>query len=144
MSHNLFDGLAGVSLDGDSSGLGTSEVRFEDPVPTITGIITLDEEDVFQCGRCRKQFTSLPMFMNHKQQHTASTVDTGGGEPFDTLSQLEHSDLVSEAEAVGQSIILSDEILFSMDQQVGEPQASNPTKLYPRFLHAGKFMSFIE
>jgi hypothetical protein len=29
---------------------------------------------------------------------------------------------VSEAEAVGQSIILSDEILFSIDQQVGEPQ----------------------
>jgi len=26
-----------------------------------------EEEDIFQCGKCKKQFTSLPLFVNHKQ-----------------------------------------------------------------------------
>lgn len=26
-----------------------------------------DEEDIFQCGKCKKQFTSLQLFISHKQ-----------------------------------------------------------------------------
>lgn len=28
---------------------------------------TAEDEDVFQCGRCKKQFTSLNIFFTHKQ-----------------------------------------------------------------------------
>lgn len=31
--------------------------------------ITLDEDDIFQCGRCKKVFTSFHQFMLHKQEH---------------------------------------------------------------------------
>ena len=34
---------------------------------TALVFIVVDEEDLFQCGKCKKQFTSLPMFVNHKQ-----------------------------------------------------------------------------
>ena len=27
----------------------------------------VEEEDIFQCGKCKKQFSSLMLFMNHKQ-----------------------------------------------------------------------------
>ena len=27
-----------------------------------------DEEDVFQCGKCKKQFTSLEVFVTHKKE----------------------------------------------------------------------------
>lgn len=29
--------------------------------------VTLDEDDLFQCGRCKKQFSSLDLFMVHKR-----------------------------------------------------------------------------
>lgn len=29
--------------------------------------IPVEEEDIFQCGKCKKQFTSLSSFMTHKQ-----------------------------------------------------------------------------
>ncbi|KAK4289252.1 hypothetical protein Pmani_037767 [Petrolisthes manimaculis] len=46
------------------------------PSPATTTIsmsggegVTLDEEDVFQCGRCKRQFSSLDLFMLHKRDH---------------------------------------------------------------------------
>ncbi|KAG7158494.1 Zinc finger protein 341-like [Homarus americanus] len=42
MSHAIFDALPGEE-------------------------VSLDEDDVFQCGRCKKQFSSLPFFMAHKR-----------------------------------------------------------------------------
>ncbi|XP_021375901.1 zinc finger protein 341-like isoform X3 [Mizuhopecten yessoensis] len=34
---------------------------------TVSDASPIDEEDVFQCGKCKKQFTSLGAFVNHKQ-----------------------------------------------------------------------------
>lgn len=43
-------------------------------LPSPTTEITLDEDDVFQCGRCKEVFTSFHQFMLHKQDHqTASS-----------------------------------------------------------------------
>lgn len=30
--------------------------------------VTPDDEDVFLCGKCKKQFNSLPAFMTHKRE----------------------------------------------------------------------------
>ncbi|XP_034230876.1 uncharacterized protein LOC117639384 [Thrips palmi] len=38
-------------------------------LPSPTTEITLDEDDVFQCGRCKEVFTSFHQFMLHKQDH---------------------------------------------------------------------------
>lgn len=35
-----------------------------------------DEEDIFQCGKCKMQFTSLHLFVLHKREHTnAKTLE---------------------------------------------------------------------
>lgn len=39
------------------------EAWSSDPVPFIA-----DDEDVFLCGKCKKQFNSLPAFMTHKRE----------------------------------------------------------------------------
>jgi hypothetical protein len=38
-----------------------------------------DDEDVFQCGRCKREFTNLTTFLNHKQTQciTVSAKDNG-------------------------------------------------------------------
>ena len=37
-----------------------------------TNLFFLDEEDMFQCGKCKKQFTTLPAFVTHKQNRCSS------------------------------------------------------------------------
>ncbi|XP_072168716.1 zinc finger protein 341-like isoform X2 [Diadema setosum] len=35
-----------------------------------------DDDDIFQCGKCKKQFSSLNSFMNHKREHCVATIQT--------------------------------------------------------------------
>jgi hypothetical protein len=44
----------------------------------VSDTITLDEEDVFQCGKCKRQFTSFCLFMNHKKAHAVSGEQLAG------------------------------------------------------------------
>ena len=37
-------------------------------------LFPVEEEDLFQCGRCKKQFTSLQMFIAHKQTQCVATA----------------------------------------------------------------------
>jgi len=39
-------------------------------------LFTVDEEDVFQCGKCKRNFTSLPQFLAHKQNQCVVAVPT--------------------------------------------------------------------
>ncbi|KAK7071985.1 hypothetical protein SK128_019708, partial [Halocaridina rubra] len=39
---------------------------------TISEGVPLDDDDVFQCGRCKQKFSSLDHFMVHKRDHCAS------------------------------------------------------------------------
>ncbi|XP_068083537.1 zinc finger protein 341 [Anabrus simplex] len=89
MAHLLFDALNGVTLDSQTAltvqsllenqvlpGSSTSNISIGPPTT-----VTLDEEDVFQCGRCKKQFTSFSLFMCHKKEHhpgSAGKVPTTG------------------------------------------------------------------
>lgn len=34
-------------------------------------VFVAEDDDIFQCGRCKKQFTSLPAFVSHKQSRCA-------------------------------------------------------------------------
>lgn len=37
-------------------------------------IISVDDDDVFLCGKCKKQFNSLPAFMTHKREQCQSNT----------------------------------------------------------------------
>nr|XP_027232662.1 zinc finger protein 341-like isoform X2 [Penaeus vannamei] len=96
MSHSIFDALTGVTLEGsggltvqqllETPGLIQSTVTISGGPPTVTSTshqgtqlspsitntsisegVPLDEDDVFQCGRCKKQFSSLELFVLHKR-----------------------------------------------------------------------------
>ncbi|XP_043944946.1 zinc finger protein 341 [Protopterus annectens] len=53
---SLFDGQGGVSDP-------TAQT-----VATTSAVHTMDDEDVFLCGKCKKQFNSLPAFVIHKRE----------------------------------------------------------------------------
>lgn len=36
----------------------------------VGAAIDQDEDDIFQCGKCKSQFTSLHLFVLHKREHT--------------------------------------------------------------------------
>ncbi|KAG0729204.1 Zinc finger protein 341 [Chionoecetes opilio] len=100
MSHSIFDSLPGVTLEGsnsltvqqflDSPDLIQNTITIgggpTDTSPSsqqcshintiISEGVTLDEDDLFQCGRCKKQFSSLDLFMVHKR-HQCSGKSSG-------------------------------------------------------------------
>ena len=43
---------------------------------SVSNTITLDEEDIFQCGRCRTQFSALTDFVLHKQEECGGELTT--------------------------------------------------------------------
>ncbi|KAK0144229.1 Zinc finger protein 341 [Merluccius polli] len=57
---SLLDGQGGVPDPGNQNVSGT---------PTIQ---SMDDEDVFLCGKCKKQFNLLPAFMTHKREQCQS------------------------------------------------------------------------
>ncbi|RXG72741.1 Zinc finger protein [Armadillidium vulgare] len=93
MSHSIFDGLSVISLEGTGltvqqlldSSLIQNAVAIDDQsvtssnstiehlnsdyasISVIDEGVNFDEDDLFQCGRCKLQFTSLEPFMIHKR-----------------------------------------------------------------------------
>ncbi|XP_051915715.1 zinc finger protein 341 isoform X1 [Hippocampus zosterae] len=59
---SLLDGQGGVPDPNNQNVSGT---------PTIQ---SMDDEDVFLCGKCKKQFNSLPAFMAHKREQCQSSA----------------------------------------------------------------------
>ncbi|XP_036389531.1 zinc finger protein 341 isoform X1 [Megalops cyprinoides] len=59
---SLLDGQGGVPDPNNQNGSGTSTIQ------------PMDDEDVFLCGKCKKQFNSLPAFMTHKREQCQSNA----------------------------------------------------------------------
>ncbi|XP_028439007.1 zinc finger protein 341, partial [Perca flavescens] len=59
---SLLDGQGGVPDPNNQNVSGTSAIQ------------SMDDEDVFLCGKCKKQFNTLPAFMTHKREQCASSV----------------------------------------------------------------------
>lgn len=70
MSHPLFDSLSGniSSLENQSAIQSILETT---AVPD-SGTTQVEDEDVFQCGKCKKQFSNLSQFVSHKQSRCTS------------------------------------------------------------------------
>ncbi|XP_037336845.2 zinc finger protein 341 isoform X1 [Pungitius pungitius] len=59
---SLLDGQGGVPDPNNQNVSGTSTIQ------------SMDDEDVFLCGKCKKQFNSLPAFMTHKREQCQSSI----------------------------------------------------------------------
>nr|XP_015824058.2 zinc finger protein 341 isoform X1 [Nothobranchius furzeri] len=83
---SLLDGQSGVP-DPNNQNVSTT--------PTIQSMA--DDEDVFLCGKCKKQFNSLPAFMTHKRDQcqsgapslsTVSLASTNAYAPVPSISSV--------------------------------------------------------
>ncbi|XP_062930058.1 zinc finger protein 341-like isoform X1 [Mobula hypostoma] len=81
MAQAIFEALAGIDNQTVLAVQSLLDSQGAASEPGTQGVTTgiqsaLDEEDVFLCGRCKKQFNSLPTFVCHKRDQCP-----GGGGP---------------------------------------------------------------
>ena len=91
--------------------------------------IDQDEEDIFQCGKCKSQFTSLHMFLLHKREHLKvqeqtvdlsqylvsddSQVHVHGEDPCQDGTQYDPQETYVQTDQLGEPIILEEtDMLF--------------------------------
>ncbi|XP_071957306.1 zinc finger protein 341-like [Antedon mediterranea] len=117
-TQTLFEALSGIDNQtalAVQSLLETSTSVHEPP--------QADDEDVFQCGKCKKQFTNLPMFMNHKNSNCLANISRSVNSAFtSSINQnnlnrsIQFNTAVSQsplAQLTAQNVILSEEVLIS-------------------------------
>lgn len=111
MAQTLFEAINGIPLD--SQTVLTVQTLLDAQNNSTIGIsengeVVNDEEDVFQCGRCKKQFSTLQDFILHKKTHT----------PGHSGSNSESCQNFQTDNDIGNPIILneSDILSFSIDQ----------------------------
>ncbi|XP_057328163.1 zinc finger protein 341-like isoform X1 [Microplitis mediator] len=133
MAQSIFDALSGVSLD---SSTVQSLLESQNLLPDIEhSAIDQDEEDIFQCGKCKCQYTSLHMFLLHKRSHLKKqeqTVDLSQylisdnsqvqvhneGPCQDPTTQYNPTETFIQSNQLTEPIILEEsDMLFSMDQE---------------------------
>uniref|UniRef100_A0A9L0JEB8 Zinc finger protein 341 n=1 Tax=Equus asinus TaxID=9793 RepID=A0A9L0JEB8_EQUAS len=92
MAQAIFEALEG--MDNQTVLAVQSLLDGQGAVPDPTGqsvnappsLQPLDDEDVFLCGKCKKQFNSLPAFMTHKREQCQ-----GNAPPLATVSLATNS-----------------------------------------------------
>ncbi|KAG8223931.1 hypothetical protein J437_LFUL003739, partial [Ladona fulva] len=165
MASSIFDTLTGVSMD-SHAGLtvqslldqATSEIGLSEDSPIVTASqtpITLDEEDVFQCGKCKKQFISLHMFLCHKKEGPCdvqsllyqSGMNVMDGTAIPAANQNENPQTAEAFDVtelgVGHPIILSEADLLSFSIDQSSLQLSSASQILPSF-SVGMQGSFME
>ncbi|GAB6026111.1 hypothetical protein CHUAL_012312 [Chamberlinius hualienensis] len=86
MAQSLLGVLTGVQVvDGQSVALHPiSELQHNaTEAGTVSSVVSdentpFDEEDVFQCGKCKKQFYSMTSFLTHKKEHCINRHNPNG------------------------------------------------------------------
>ncbi|XP_016295383.1 zinc finger protein 341-like isoform X2 [Sinocyclocheilus anshuiensis] len=142
---SLLDGQGGVLDPGTQNVSGTT-------------IQPMDDDDVFLCGKCKKQFNSLPAFMTHKREQCQSntpslaTVSLASNNAYTSVPSISAANRqVSTYITVPQSplthtlvqgnVLVSDEVLMSaisafssLDQPMAAMQGLTQSNLG---MHAG-------
>ncbi|XP_068606382.1 zinc finger protein 341 [Brachionichthys hirsutus] len=139
---SLLDGQGGVPDPSNQTVSGASTIQ------------SLDDEDVFLCGKCKKQFNSLPAFMTHKREQCqsgapslstvslASTVAYAPLPPISAGPQTSANRQVSTYITVPPSplthtlvqgnVLVSDDVLMSAISaftSIDQPMAAMPTPI---------------
>ncbi|XP_011149606.1 zinc finger protein 341-like [Harpegnathos saltator] len=152
MAQSILDALTGVSLDGSSvQSLLESQTLIAEVEQSA---IDQDEEDIFQCGKCKSQFTSLQMFILHKRTHQKTQQQTVDLTQFLTNdeSQVMHTEDSVQDESqynsqetfqLGEPIILEEtDMLFSVDQDSANYFTADSTFGVPIILSTENLDSF--
>ncbi|XP_014608440.1 PREDICTED: zinc finger protein 341-like [Polistes canadensis] len=156
MAQSIFDALTGVSLDSPSV---QSLLESQNLITEVEqSAIDQDEEDIFQCGKCKSQFTSLHMFVLHKrthqktqeqtvdlsqflvndESHIVRAEDTSQDEP-----QYNPQESFVRTDQLGGSIILEEtDMLFSMDQDSANYFTTDSTFSVPIILSSESLDTF--
>uniref|UniRef100_A0A8C9RVF9 Zinc finger protein 341 n=2 Tax=Scleropages formosus TaxID=113540 RepID=A0A8C9RVF9_SCLFO len=150
---SLLDGPGGVPDAGSQSVSGAAALQ------------PMDDDDVFLCGKCKKQFNSLPAFMTHKREQcqsntpslaTVSLASSNAYTPVPSISSVPQTPAnrqVSTYITVPQSplthtlvqgnVLVSDEVLMSaisaftsMDQQMGNLSIPTGGSYLPHLPHS--------
>ncbi|KAJ8016698.1 hypothetical protein DPEC_G00010020 [Dallia pectoralis] len=120
---SLLDGQGGVSDPNNQNVSGSSTIQ------------SMDDEDVFLCGKCKKQFNSLPAFVIHKREQcqsnapslsTVSLASSNAYTPVPSISSVPHTPTNRQVSAyitvppsplthtlVQGNVLVSDEVLMS-------------------------------
>ncbi|XP_012276103.1 zinc finger protein 341 isoform X2 [Orussus abietinus] len=129
MAQYMFDSLTGVSL---YSPMVQSLLESQTLITEVEqSAIDQEEDDLFQCGKCKCQFTSLHMFVLHKREHLKvleQTVDLRQYLVSDESPTTQNSDQnitqydpqqpFDPGDPTGGSIIVEEtDMLFNMDQE---------------------------
>uniref|UniRef100_A0A3B5KQV1 C2H2-type domain-containing protein n=1 Tax=Xiphophorus couchianus TaxID=32473 RepID=A0A3B5KQV1_9TELE len=95
-------------------------------VSATPAIQPMDDEDVFLCGKCKKQFNSLPGFMTHKREQCQS-----GAPSLSTVkTHLMYSSLFSSVTwmspppSLSSWVDISPSISLSTEKNISNPHSS--------------------
>ncbi|XP_012058484.1 PREDICTED: zinc finger protein 341-like [Atta cephalotes] len=152
MAQSILDVLTDVSLDGSSV---QSLLESQNLIAEVEqSAIDQDEEDIFQCGKCKSQFTSLQLFVLHKRTHQKTQQQTVDLTQFLTNdeSQVMHVEDVVQDESqynsqetfqLGEPIILEEaDMLFSVDQEAANYFMTDSTFSVPIILSTENLDTF--
>uniref|UniRef100_A0A3P8USY5 Zinc finger protein 341 n=1 Tax=Cynoglossus semilaevis TaxID=244447 RepID=A0A3P8USY5_CYNSE len=133
---SLLDGQGGVSDPNNQNVSATSAIQ------------SMDDEDVFLCGKCKKQFNSLPAFMTHKREQcqsnapslsTVSLASTNAYTPVPSISSVPQvSTYITVPPSplthtlVQGNVLVSDEVLMSAISaftSIDQPMSSMQTPI---------------
>ncbi|XP_055934134.1 zinc finger protein 341-like isoform X1 [Argiope bruennichi] len=68
--------VSGVSLNDKQTVLTVRSMLDSQLIAQPEAGSTIEDSDVFQCGKCKKQFLSIEVFVNHKAECSNSTVNS--------------------------------------------------------------------
>lgn len=156
MAQSIFDALTGVSLDSPSvQSLLESQTLITEMEQSA---IDQDEEDIFQCGKCKSQFTSLHMFVLHKRTHQKSQEETIDLSQFlvndenqtvhpenndQDASQYNPQETFVQNDQLSEPIILEEsDMLFSMEQESASYFTTDSTFSVPIILSSESLDTF--
>ncbi|XP_054164932.1 zinc finger protein 341-like isoform X2 [Oppia nitens] len=139
-SQLIFDSLGVPTLDNQTV-LAVQQLFNDTNTSNITNIDD-DEEDVFQCGKCKKQFSALNSFVNHKKECGRKANNRNDSHLLqNNLKSTNTSSLSSQLTlptspilpTIASGVILSDSDLLSLttslDHNIGNISTISPSAL---------------
>ncbi|KAL7306410.1 hypothetical protein TKK_0001828 [Trichogramma kaykai] len=162
MSQEIFDALSGVSLDGSSvQALFATQTLISEVEQSA---INQEEDDLFQCGKCRSQFTSLHLFVLHKREHSkipdqkvdlsqylvnndshVAQADCNNGQDSDSCNDYNPDGHFGQSHQLNEPIILEEnDLLFSMDADDVGYFTSDANFGVPIILSNGDLETFVD
>ncbi|XP_049831569.1 zinc finger protein 761-like [Schistocerca gregaria] len=163
---NIYEALQNMNFDGqavqfllESQGLSSDFTSDAIGTQKVTNTSPVDEDDLFQCGKCKKHFTSFQLFVLHKKEHkqghtsklhnssVLSLPDESKSSTSETLyCQLRVDSLGTASPEIGNPIVFSenDILSFAVDQaSLNMSTTTKETTPYSRVIQMGELSNAV-